>query len=86
MNAVRKSCRLCRGDAGVFDPSGAHYLCQAREELGLPTPSLGRFCEDCNGTGQTSKSDVILYDPSQAMLDRVFPRCQTCRGRGVIGT
>jgi hypothetical protein len=68
-----------------LNQDGVHNLCDARRELGNPTPSLGRPCKPCGGQGNTStlKSGQALYDPSGAALDAAFPMCRACDGTGV---
>jgi hypothetical protein len=83
------TCNICGGFAQKLPEHGAHNLCAARLERGLPTPSLGRQCPDCSGAGTTGTGGVMLFlDLGPAAIARSiaaqFPPCQQCAGRGVI--
>jgi hypothetical protein len=85
----RQPCRLCGGDAGQLI-DGAHALCSARAERGLPTPCLGIRCATCNGAGTTGRGGVMLdFDLGPAKIARSiaaqFPPCAACNGRGYTG-
>lgn len=52
--AAAVPCSIC-GTPGApkrqFSPDGAHYLCEARRDMGLPTPPLDGIrceCVPCN--------------------------------------
>ncbi len=77
-------CRLCNGNAGSLSPDGAHYLCEALKAQGMPTPSLGDFCNRCNGTGRHGRRDTVLYNPRQSEIDAAFPPCGNCGGTGAV--
>jgi len=80
------TCELCGGAAGQLI-DGAHALCRARTNLGLPTPSLGNRCERCAGRGTLGTGGVMLdLSHGPAVIARSiaaqFPPCPTCGGRG----
>jgi hypothetical protein len=45
------ACIACGSPIGVLNAAGLHSLCAARLRRGQPTPSLGRPCRECQGTG-----------------------------------
>jgi len=86
-----ETCKYCGGSAGSFNPTGSHYLCEARAASGGPTPSLGNRCPTCNGSGVRPgfKGGVMLsLDEGPARIARSiaaqFPPCQTCSGSGTV--
>ena len=80
------TCKLCGGDAGQLSPNGSHYLCEARAAHGQPTPSLGRRCRTCNGSGVKPRfrGGVVLdlgHGPATIArsIAAQFPPCEDCR-------
>lgn len=86
---IHPACRHCGGDAGPLI-EGAHALCSARHERGLPTPSLGMRCYDCDGAGSHLPAGValsyVLDTTAPAFLAATMQRfaCPTCKGSGVL--
>jgi len=85
------SCKICGGWARQLPESGAHALCAARREVGLPTPSLGERCTECGGAGHLGKPGVGLmlgFDLGPGRIKRAieaaFPTCGSCGGSGTI--
>jgi len=85
--SAKSPCRLCDGTRGV-GTDGAHHLCLARAERGLPTPSLGHNCTRCEGRGYfdkatTSRSPVFSdpYSLERHMRARLVD-CPYCDGTG----
>jgi len=82
------NCALCGGTAGqLFD--GAHVLCRALADHGVPTPSLGNRCKECNGSGTRGRGGVMLdfgLGPAaiKRSIDAQFPPCATCAGTGKV--
>ena len=80
-------CRLCGGTAGRM-VDGAHALCAALAEMGMPTPNLGDRCPACQGSGVTGKGGVMLsceLGPT-AIAESIraqFPSCRTGGGGGI---
>ena len=83
-------CSICGGFARRLPDHGAHNLCAARVERGLPTPSLGNCCPDCDGQGSTGQGGVPLFldhlSPGEIArsIAAQFPACVTCAGSGII--
>lgn len=80
------TCKLCGGNAGTLI-EGAHALCSARAHLGLPTPSLGRRCQLCQGRGRTgtAKAAPAVYSNPYELaraVEALWPECKACQGKG----
>lgn len=76
-------CRLCGGTIGAgWD--GAHALCNALAERGMPTPSLGKRCPCCLGAGVHPRSACGPINPNQDAIERWAPSCVTCQGSGAV--
>ena len=84
---MSNTCTICGGNAGRLAPEGYHYFCAALQARGLPTPSLGTRCENCNGSGTCGKGGALLsFDLGPAAIARSiaaqFPPCPACAGKG----
>jgi hypothetical protein len=75
------SCSLCGGNSGTLI-DGAHVLCRARAQKGLPTPNLGEWCPRCQGRGRIPRSRCGPINPNQAAINSWAPPCKHCGGRG----
>lgn len=68
---AKATCKICGGELGTADKSGAHYLCAARKNLGHPTPKLTPAHTQDDAFKQQQARDIALFTYEGARMGRV---------------
>lgn len=86
---MKPRCTLCSGNFGQLNSRNNHNLCEARRNLGSPTPFLGDACDECEGTGYDNsklglKVAFLPLNPNGKTLEAFSKVCQcaACGGEG----